>query len=335
MTGIAWSYEDPSAAAKVVKAFRKETTRSSRSRPGSSRVRFSPASAVENQLATMPGKNELRAMLLATLQAPLQQFVQQLNAPAPELRVPAQRQGGPGRRQGEADPRNVREFGLPRALSRRAKTGRNAIGPAQQRFAALGFWLQSPLRSEHRRRGTEFEGVVMADITREQVVDYLSNLPVIQIAELIKTLEDKWGVKAAPVAVAARPAPAAAAAARRGRGEDRVRRRSSRTPARTRSGHQGGPRDHRPRPQGGEGPRRGRAQDRQGGRVQGRRRGHEEEARRGRCQGRAQVRLFRPSASTASGRRQGDADPRVRRFAVAGLARPRTCAPCGPEALSS
>src|SRR5437868_13872559 len=42
----------------------------------------------------------------------------------------------------------------------------------------------------------------MADISKDQVVDYLSNLPVIQIAELIKTLEDKWGVKAAPVAVA-------------------------------------------------------------------------------------------------------------------------------------
>ena len=53
----------------------------------------------------------------------------------------------------------------------------------------------------------------MAEITREQVVDYLSNLPVIQIAELIKTLEDKWGVKAAPVAVAAGPAAGAAAAA--------------------------------------------------------------------------------------------------------------------------
>ena len=53
----------------------------------------------------------------------------------------------------------------------------------------------------------------MADISREQVVDYLSNLPVIQIAELIKTLEDKWGVKAAPVAVAAGPAAGAAAAA--------------------------------------------------------------------------------------------------------------------------
>jgi large subunit ribosomal protein L7/L12 len=53
----------------------------------------------------------------------------------------------------------------------------------------------------------------MADITSEQVVDYLSNLPVIQIAQLIKTLEDKWGVKAAPVAVAAAPGAGAAAAA--------------------------------------------------------------------------------------------------------------------------
>jgi large subunit ribosomal protein L7/L12 len=52
----------------------------------------------------------------------------------------------------------------------------------------------------------------MSEITREAVVDYLSNLPVIQIAELIKTLEDKWGVKAAPVAVAAAAGPAAAAA---------------------------------------------------------------------------------------------------------------------------
>jgi large subunit ribosomal protein L7/L12 len=49
----------------------------------------------------------------------------------------------------------------------------------------------------------------MSDITREQVVDFLSNMPVIQLAEMIKTLEDKWGVKAAPIAVAG---PAAAAA---------------------------------------------------------------------------------------------------------------------------
>jgi large subunit ribosomal protein L7/L12 len=51
----------------------------------------------------------------------------------------------------------------------------------------------------------------MADITREQVVDYLSNMPVIQIAELVKELENKWGVSAAPVAVAG-PAGAGGAA---------------------------------------------------------------------------------------------------------------------------
>jgi large subunit ribosomal protein L7/L12 len=53
----------------------------------------------------------------------------------------------------------------------------------------------------------------MPDITTEQIVDHLSNLPVIQLAGLIKTLEEKWGVKAAPVAVAAGPATAAAPAA--------------------------------------------------------------------------------------------------------------------------
>ena len=49
----------------------------------------------------------------------------------------------------------------------------------------------------------------MADITTEQVIDHLSNMPVIQIAGLIKQLEEKWGVKAAPAMVAG---PAAAAA---------------------------------------------------------------------------------------------------------------------------
>jgi|SRR5882672_2109687 large subunit ribosomal protein L7/L12 len=53
----------------------------------------------------------------------------------------------------------------------------------------------------------------MADVTKEQVVDYLSNLPVIQIAALVKELEDKWGVSAAPVAIAGGGGGAAAAAA--------------------------------------------------------------------------------------------------------------------------
>ena len=57
----------------------------------------------------------------------------------------------------------------------------------------------------------------MADVTKEQVVDFLSKMSVLDLAALTKELEDKWGVKAAPVAVAgvgpaASAAPAAAAA---------------------------------------------------------------------------------------------------------------------------
>lgn len=51
----------------------------------------------------------------------------------------------------------------------------------------------------------------MADLTQEQVIDFLSGMTVMQLVELTKSLEDKWGVKAAPVAVAG-AAPAAAAA---------------------------------------------------------------------------------------------------------------------------
>jgi large subunit ribosomal protein L7/L12 len=51
----------------------------------------------------------------------------------------------------------------------------------------------------------------MAEITQEQVVEYLSGLTVMQVVALTKSLEDKWGVKAAPVAVAG-PATAAAPA---------------------------------------------------------------------------------------------------------------------------
>jgi large subunit ribosomal protein L7/L12 len=50
----------------------------------------------------------------------------------------------------------------------------------------------------------------MADVNMDQIIDSLSNLTVMQIADLTKKLEDKWGVKAAPVAVAG---PAAAAGA--------------------------------------------------------------------------------------------------------------------------
>ena len=46
----------------------------------------------------------------------------------------------------------------------------------------------------------------MSDITKEQVVDWLSNQTVMEIANLVKELEEKWGVSAsAPVAAVAAP----------------------------------------------------------------------------------------------------------------------------------
>lgn len=50
-------------------------------------------------------------------------------------------------------------------------------------------------------------------VSKEEVVDFLSNMPVIELAEMVKELEDKWGVSAAaPVAMAAGPAAGGAAA---------------------------------------------------------------------------------------------------------------------------
>ena len=42
----------------------------------------------------------------------------------------------------------------------------------------------------------------MANLSQDQVIEYLSNLTVMDISKLTKALEDKWGVKAAPAVVA-------------------------------------------------------------------------------------------------------------------------------------
>ncbi|MCB9547429.1 MAG: 50S ribosomal protein L7/L12 [Myxococcales bacterium] len=46
----------------------------------------------------------------------------------------------------------------------------------------------------------------MSELTKDQVIDWLSNLTVLQIAELTKELEDKWGVSAAAAVAVAAPA---------------------------------------------------------------------------------------------------------------------------------
>jgi large subunit ribosomal protein L10 len=81
MTGVAWSFEEPSAAARVLKEFRKENEKF-KIKAGLLEGQVLNGKAVEDQLATLPSKDEARSMLLATMMAPAQRFVMLLNAPA-------------------------------------------------------------------------------------------------------------------------------------------------------------------------------------------------------------------------------------------------------------
>lgn len=53
----------------------------------------------------------------------------------------------------------------------------------------------------------------MANITKEDVVEWLSSQSVLEIAGLVKDLEEKWGVSASAPVAAVAVAPAAAASA--------------------------------------------------------------------------------------------------------------------------
>src|SRR5258708_4129561 len=69
-TGIAWSYEDPSLAAKVVKAFLKDPAGEKlHIKAGLIEGSILDAKGVEEQLATIPRKGELLASLFAKLQS--------------------------------------------------------------------------------------------------------------------------------------------------------------------------------------------------------------------------------------------------------------------------
>lgn len=81
MTGVAFSGEEPGAAARVVKSFVKENEKL-KIKAGLLDGQVLDAQTVQDQLATLPGKNEARAMLLATFMAPAQRFVMLLNTPA-------------------------------------------------------------------------------------------------------------------------------------------------------------------------------------------------------------------------------------------------------------
>jgi large subunit ribosomal protein L10 len=78
-TAVAWSFEEPSAAARVLRDFARENEKL-KIKAGLLEGEVLAPKAVENQLATLPNKDEARAMLLATLMAPAQRMVMLLNA---------------------------------------------------------------------------------------------------------------------------------------------------------------------------------------------------------------------------------------------------------------
>ena len=53
----------------------------------------------------------------------------------------------------------------------------------------------------------------MSNITKDQVIEWLSAQPILELAALVKDLETKWGVSAAAAVAVAGPAAAAAAPA--------------------------------------------------------------------------------------------------------------------------
>ena len=83
MTIVAWSFEDPTAAARVLTAYAKKNDKM-KVKCALLDGKVLPASDV-GQLARMPGKDQLRAQLLATFQAPAQQFVRTLAAAAQDF----------------------------------------------------------------------------------------------------------------------------------------------------------------------------------------------------------------------------------------------------------
>jgi large subunit ribosomal protein L7/L12 len=61
-----------------------------------------------------------------------------------------------------------------------------------------------------------------ASLTKEDVIKYIEEMPVLELAELVKELEDRFGVTAASMAVGVAPAATPAAAASASEAEEKT-----------------------------------------------------------------------------------------------------------------
>ncbi len=84
MTGVAWSFEEPSAAARVVGDFVKDNEKL-KVKAGVLEGQVLSAAQVVDQLAKLPSKDEARSLLLATFNAPAESLVRLINAPGQQF----------------------------------------------------------------------------------------------------------------------------------------------------------------------------------------------------------------------------------------------------------
>ena len=105
-------------------------------------------------------------------------------------------------------------------------------------------------------------------VNKEELLETIANMTVLEVVELVEAMEEKFGVSAAMTAVAAAPRRRRRRA--RGGGADRVRRRAHELRIREGRGHQGRACPDEPRPEGGEGPRRERSRVGSRGGIEGR-----------------------------------------------------------------
>ena len=125
----------------------------------------------------------------------------------------------------------------------------------------------------------------MADITKEDVIEFIANMSVLELSEMVKEMEEKFGVSAAaPVAMMA-GGPAGDA----GAGEAAEERKNEFDVVLTTAGDKkiavikGSPRDYRSGSEGSQGTGRRSAQTGERGRAQGRGGKNQSTTRRGRC----------------------------------------------------
>ena len=97
----------------------------------------------------------------------------------------------------------------------------------------------------------------MAEVTQQQVVEYIKGISVLELSQLVKTLESELGVSAAAAMPMGMPMGGRRRRRGAGRREDRVHGHAHRNRRQQDQRDQGRPRSHQPGSEGSEGSRRG------------------------------------------------------------------------------